>query len=84
MEGRFVAKYAQDALDLVLRYKSPSNLVVNLSEVNFVDAVGEDVLACFGRLGVKFVADSAYALDVCERLHLPLVWKPTSKLPQAM
>ena len=84
MEGRFVGKYANDALSLILRQDLSSKLVVNLSEVNFVDAVGEDVLACFGRLGMKFVAESAYSLDVCERLHLPLVRKPTSNLPQAM
>lgn len=83
MEGRFVGKYASDALNLILRQDLPSKLVVNLSEVNFVDAVGEDVLSRFGRLGMKFVAESAYSLDVCERLRLPLVRKSSSNLPQA-
>lgn len=81
MEGRFVGKYANDALEMVLRHKIPPKFVVNLSEVSFVDAAGEDVLSCFGRLGVKFVAETDYSIDVCERLHLAVVPKPI--LPQA-
>ncbi len=84
MAGRFVGKYASDALNLVLRGDLPTKVLVNLSEVSFVDAVGEDVLSRFSRLGMKFVAESAYSLDVCERLHLPLVRKLASNLPQAM
>lgn len=84
MEGRFVGNFANDALSLVLRYKIPSKLTVNLSEVTFVDAIGEDVLSCFGRLGVRFIAESAYSFDVCERLHLPLAQGKASSLPHAM
>lgn len=76
MEGRFVGTYAEEALKLVLLFKDPSTIVVDLSEVNFVDEIGEDVLSCLGGLGVKFVADGVYAFDVCERLHLQLVGDP--------
>lgn len=75
VEGRFVGNFAEDAKGLVSRCELPSRLVVDLSEVIFVDAIGEEVLSWLGRIGGKFVADSAYALDVCERLHLSLARK---------
>jgi len=84
LEGRLVAKYAVDTLKLLLLYQAPSMLKVDVSEVSSVDSVGEQVLSCFGRLGVKFVAHTEYALGVCERLHLPLLGEPSSTLPQAM
>jgi hypothetical protein len=82
MEGRFVGRFAEDARDLVARCKIPSRVVVNLSEVSFVDSVGEEVLSWLGRIGVKFVAESAYALDVCDRLKLPLLRKRSRSLPE--
>ena len=42
LEGRFVGPFANDTRDLVTRCKIPLRLVVNLSEVTFVDAVGEE------------------------------------------
>jgi hypothetical protein len=80
MEGRFVSTYAEDALKLILLFKTPSTIVVDLSEVNFVDVIGEDVLSSLGSLGVKFIADSVYAFDVCERLNLLLVGEPFALL----
>jgi len=73
MEGRFVGDFAEHARMLVARSKVPSNLIVDLSEVSFVDATGEEVLVWFKEVGVRFVADSAYSRDVCSRLQLPLV-----------
>jgi len=45
-------------------------MVVDLSEVTYVDRAGEEVLCWLGQLGAKFTADNAYGLHVCERLHL--------------
>ena len=73
MEGRFVGDFAEHARMLVARSKVPSSLVVDLSEVSFIDATGEEVLVWFKEVGVKFVADTAYSEDVCNRLQLPLV-----------
>jgi hypothetical protein len=39
----------------------------------FIDAIGEDVLSLIKKLGGQFVAETAYARDICERLQLPLV-----------
>jgi hypothetical protein len=84
LEGRFVGPFARDTRDLVTRCKIPLRLVVNLSEVTFVDAVGEEVLLWLGRIGGEFVAENCYPLHVCERLHLPLARKRVEALPQAM
>ena len=83
LEGRFVGEFAQDAKDLVTRCKIPLRLVVNLSEVMFVDAMGEEVLLWLARIGGEFVAENCYPLDVCERLHLPMAPKRAGALPRA-
>jgi hypothetical protein len=72
LEGRFVGPFAKDTRDLVTRCKIPLRLVVNLSEVTFVDADGEEVLSWLARIGGEFVAENCYALHVCERLDLPM------------
>jgi len=84
LEGRFVGAFAKDARDLVTRCKIPLRLVVNLSEVTFVDAVGEEVLSWLARIGGEFVAENCYPLHVCERLHLPMARKRANALPRAM
>jgi len=73
MEGRFVGDFAEHARMLVARSKVPSSFVADLSDVTFDDATGEEVLVWFKEVGVKFVADSAYSADVCDRLQLPIL-----------
>jgi hypothetical protein len=75
LEGRFVGPFAQDTRDLVTRCKIPLRLIVNVSEVIFVDAVGEEILSWLARIGGEFIADNCYPLHVCERLHLPMAPK---------
>ena len=82
LEGRFVGPFADDTRDLVTRCKIPLRLIVNLSEVTFVDAVGEEVLSWLARIGGEFVAENCYPLNVCERLHLPMARKQAGALPQ--
>ena len=72
MEGRFVREFAEHARTLIGHSQVPSKLVVDLSEVIFVDAVGEEVLLWFKEIGTTFVAESAYSRDVCDRLQLPI------------
>ena len=47
-------------------------LVADLTEVTFVDSVGDKVLSFFSRFGAEFVTQTSYTLDICERLHLRL------------
>jgi hypothetical protein len=84
LEGRLVGEFAKDARDLVTRCKIPRRLVVNLSEVTFVDLMGEEALLWLARIGGEFVAENSYPLHVCERLHLPMAPKCAGALPPAM
>src|SRR5258708_15437726 len=62
LEGRFVGPFAKDARELVTRCKNPLRLVVNLSEVTFVDVVGEEGLVWLARAAAEFIADNYYPL----------------------
>ena len=73
VEGRFVGRFAEEIRELVSRRKVPSALLVDLTDVSFVDDTGEEILSWFGRIGVKFLTESAYSSDVCKRLTLPLL-----------
>ena len=84
LEGRFVGPFAEDARDLVTRCKVPPRLVVNLSEVTFVDGAGEEMLSWFARIGGEFIADNCYPLDVCQRLHLPMASKRAAAFSRTM
>jgi hypothetical protein len=72
IEGRFVGRFAEDVRDLMFRKKLSGPLVVDLSNVSYVDEAGEEVLIWLSRIGAKFVTDNAYSSDVCTRLTLPL------------
>ena len=82
VDGRFVGAFAEDTKAMVVRCKLPSHLVVDLSEVMFVDGEGE-VLLWLARIGAQFVANSFYSLDVCERLCLPIFQESGSGRPRA-
>src|SRR5271165_1953373 len=78
LEGRFIGEGAEQVRTLVTRCNNEMRLVVDLTEVLFIDALGEGVLSFLKRLGAQFVAETSYSRDVCERLHLPLVGKDKS------
>jgi hypothetical protein len=80
LQGRFVGPFAKDTKDLVMQCKIPPRLVVNLSEVTFVDAAGEEILSWLARIGGRFIADNCYPLHVCERLRLRMVPKTCREL----
>ena len=77
-EGRFTGDDAQNTCTLTTRCFNGITLIVDITDVTFIDSVGEQVLAFFGRFGAEFVAETSYALDVCERLHLRLAWSGVS------
>ncbi len=70
LQGRLVGLYAEDAMDTLAQHKAPATVLVDLSEVTFVDPLGERVLLWLGRLGAKFVAVNMYTREVCARLLL--------------
>jgi hypothetical protein len=72
IEGRFAGHFAGEAKQSILRRTFPAELVVDLTEVTFADGAGEDALTWLSGVGAKFVAESSYALHLCERLRLPV------------
>ena len=73
LEGRLTGEGAEQVRTLVTRGDVRLKLVVDLTEMMFIDAIGEEVLSFARKLGAQFVAETAYSRDVCERLSLPLV-----------
>jgi hypothetical protein len=73
LEGRFTGDDAEQTRTMAARCAARGKLLVDLTEVEFIDTAGEEVLSFLGRLGAEFVAPNSYALDVCERLNLPAV-----------
>jgi hypothetical protein len=71
LEGRVTGDGAEYVQALVSRCQIAMKLVVDLTEVMYVDAIGENVLLLLKKLGAEFVAENSYSRDVCERLQLP-------------
>ena len=80
LEGRFTGKEAEEVRTLVTRCDSNLELVVDLTDMLFVDAIGEEVLLLANRLGARFLAETSYSRDVCERLQLPVIAKGESNM----
>jgi hypothetical protein len=72
LEGRFTGDDAESTRTLITRHRAGLRLVVDLTDVTFIDFVGEEVLSFFGRFGAEFAASTSYTRDVCERLNLRL------------
>jgi len=70
LEGRMTGDDAEQVRTQITRCPVSVNLIVDLTEVAFIDDTGEEVLSFLGRLGAEFVAPNSYSLDVCERLNL--------------
>ncbi len=80
LEGRFTGEGAEEVRRLVTRCDNKLELVVDLTDVMFIDAIGEEVLLFVKRLGARFVAETSYSRDVCERLQLSLMSKGKSNM----
>jgi len=73
LEGRLVTGWAEQARCLVTKDVLPKDLIVDLTEVSYVDSVGEQLLKWLASAGAVFIGGSVYALAVCDRLRLPLM-----------
>jgi len=71
MEGSLVGQWAEEAKSLVTNGPVPKGLVVDLTDLSYVDSVGENVLTWFASVGASFMAKAVYAASLCERLQLP-------------
>lgn len=72
LEGRLVGEWAVQVRAIILKRTIPLGVLVDMSEVSYIDSTGEDLLAWLSALHAEFVAETSYARDVCERLHLKL------------
>ncbi len=70
LQGRLVGAYAEDARVTLARYEVRASILVDLSEVTYVDAFGERVLSWLAQLGATFVGVNLYTCSICERLGL--------------
>jgi hypothetical protein len=70
MEGRLVGEWAEQARRIVTTDVVPRGLIVDLTEVSYVDSAGEHLLSWLSSVGAVFAASNVYAIDVCERLGL--------------
>ncbi len=77
MEGRLVGEWGEQARYLVTTDVVPKGLIVDLTEVSYVDSAGERLLSWLGSVGAVFVASGVYAPAVCERLGL----SPVRRMP---
>ena len=73
LEGKLVADWAEQAKYLVTKDVLPKDLIVDLTEVSYVDAVGEQFLKWLASVGAVFIGSSVYSFAVCDRLRLPIM-----------
>src|ERR1700674_387299 len=78
--GRFTGDDAEHTRTLAARFAARGKLLVDLTEVVFIDAAGEEVLSFLGQFGAEVVAPNSYVLDVCERLNLRVATNGSSHL----
>ena len=82
MEGKLAGDWAQQARDLVTKDLVPKGLVVDLTEVSYVDSAGEQLLKWLASVGAVFVARNVYVAAVCDRLRLSVVPKKVERHKQ--
>ena len=70
MAGKLAGDWAREARDLVTKDIVPKGLIVDLTDVSYVDSVGEELLKWLASVGAAFVPGNVYAVAVCERLRL--------------
>jgi hypothetical protein len=71
LEGRLVADWAEQAQHLITKDVLPKGLIVDLTEVSYVDPVGEQMLKWLASTGAMFAPGSVYGFAICDRLRLP-------------
>lgn len=73
MKGSLVRDWAMQARSLVPGNVIPKGLIVDLTDVSYIDTAGEDLLKWLSSIGAEFAGNSVYAVKICERLHLPVL-----------
>jgi len=79
LEGKLVADWAEQARCLVTRDVLPKGLIVDLTEVSYIDSVGEQLLKWLASVGALLVPGNVYAIAVCDRLGLSPMQRTTAR-----
>ena len=79
LEGRLVADWAEQAGCLVTKDVLPKDLIVDLTELSYIDSRGEQFLKWLASVGAVFTAGSVYAFAICDRLRLPPMRRITER-----
>jgi len=77
MEGKLAGEWVKQAVCLVTTDVVPKGLIVDLTEVSYIDSTGECLLRWLGSVGAVFAASGVYVTAVCERLGL----SPKHRMP---
>jgi len=70
MDGKLAGEWAEQARRLITTELMAKGLIVDLTEVCYVDSAGEPLLTWLGSVGAVFVAGNVYTVAVCERFGL--------------
>lgn len=70
MSGRLAEGCREELETFVGSHETVPNMVIDLSEVTYIDWAGEGVLCWLGQRGMRFTANNSYPLHICERLRL--------------
>jgi len=73
MSGRMTEGCREEVETFLASEPTLPGIIVDLSEVTYIDHAGEEALCWLGRRGAKFTAENPYALHMCGRLHLSMV-----------
>jgi ABC-type transporter Mla MlaB component len=77
LEGKLAADWAEQARFLVTKDVLPEGLIVDLTEVSYIDSAGEQLLNWLASVGASVVGGNVYAIGVCDRLGL----SPMPRMP---
>jgi len=79
LQGKLVGDWAKEAMRLVTADVIPEGLVVDLTEVTYIEPSGECLLSWLGGIGAKFLVTGVYTAAICERFGLPIVQRMSSR-----
>ncbi|MDR3723727.1 MAG: hypothetical protein P4K83_04480 [Terracidiphilus sp.] len=72
IEGKFAGPDSFNYVSRLMQGLQPNRVVVNLSEVSYVDADGEQALVWLCQIGASFKTTTYYTIDLCRRLSLKM------------
>ena len=73
LEGRLTGLWAKELLRAARETNQGYDNIFDLQEVFYVDSEGEKTLRLLGGQGSRFITESAYGKDLCNRLKLDRV-----------